>query len=356
MKWIILAVALLFVFGCTGAAVRENTVKIGYLSVLSGSTASSFEPSVVLAQLAVDEANAAGGINGKKIELLVDDTVYKPKNTLSILNKMMDIDGVDVFVVHGSVPAVSAIPVINERKKIMIAGISSNPIIAKASDYVFRLTPNSEKQSKLMAEHLKGKKVGLIYESNSYTQPIKENFVKYFEGELVAIEEIDVESQDYRTQISKVKSKEPEVLVLLGLFRGALLIKQTREIFPEAVIVGNEFLGSETIFDLVGVLAEGITVVVADFDPGAETQRVFDYYMDKTGKDRVPFAMYTSETYDAMRLLIDALKHGNDVEEIRKYLSSVKRFEGIVGTFGFDEDGDSTRGFEIKTVTNGTLV
>jgi branched-chain amino acid transport system substrate-binding protein len=136
----------------------ENSIKIGWISDLSSATSKygAYEAGM----LAVNEINSNGGINGKKIELIVEDGKCDTKEAITAINKLINIDGVK-FVLggHCTAESMAIAPIVEQNKIIMLAAITSTPLLSDAGDYIFRTSSISTVQSDLMAKAAIGKGV-----------------------------------------------------------------------------------------------------------------------------------------------------------------------------------------------------
>jgi len=346
----------------------QGSYKIGIMYPLSGDGAAYGIPIQKTTQYAIDEINAKGGINGKKIEPVYEDSKCNPKDGNAAAQKLINIDKVKVII--GGVcsgETLGAAPLANENKVVIISPSATSPdITTKGGDFVFRLAPSDAYAGVVASDYayneLKARKAAIISEATDYSQGLrrvfKENFAK-LGGEIVSDETYNPEDTDFRTQVTKVKASAPDVVYLVPqtVPKGVLLVKQTKEaginnqLLTAEVLIGRNVI-KENAADMEGVI--GVEQKFDDKNPKAAP--ILAKYKQDT-KEEVPFPAYMSAAYDIVYLVSDAIaKNGYDGEKIRDYLYNVKNYDGAVGKVSIDGNGDVVLDFNVKQIKNGQLV
>lgn len=345
----------------------EGSYKIGVMYPLSGDAAAYGIPIQMTTKIAADEINAKGGVNGKKIELIYEDSKCNPKDGNAAAQKLVNIDKVKVII--GGVcsgETLGAAPITEANKVILISPSASSPDITKAGDFVFRLSPSDAFAGIVAANYafndLKAKKAAVISESTDYAQGLKrvfkENFAK-FGGEVVADETYNPEDTDFRTQATKAKAANPDVVYLLPQTtqKGVLLVKQVKEAGIKSQLLTAEVLIGRNVVQENAADVEGIIGIEQKFDDKApKAAALISKYMQQS-KEEPPFPAFMSAAYDAVYMISDAIgKYGYDSEKIRDYLYTIKNYDGAVGKVTIDINGDVILDYSIKQVKNSQLV
>ena len=353
----------------TGEEKKElvGSYKIGVMLPLTGDGAAYGLPIQKAVKIALDEVNAKGGVNGKKLEAVYEDSKCNPKDGNAAAQKLVNIDKVKVIV--GGVcsgETLGAAPIAEENKVIMISPSATSPDITKAGDFIFRVAPSDAYAGIVASDYafknLNAKKAAVISESTDYAQGLrrvfKENFAK-LRGEVVADEVYNPEDTDFRTQVIKVKAENPDVIYLVpqAPAKGILLIKQLKEAgITQQLLTAEVIIGRNIIKDNAADV-EGLIGVEQKFDDKAPKSAAFlEKYKQQT-KEEAPFPGYMAGAYDIVYLLADSIgKYGYDSEKIRDYFYAIKDYEGAVGKLTIDANGDPIMDYSIKQARNGELV
>lgn len=382
MKNRILAILTLFVLILSACAVQQQpaqqttektaqfqgSYKIGVIFPLTGDAASYGLPAQRAAKIAADEINEKGGVNGKKLEFVYEDGKCNPKDGNAAAQKLVNIDKVKA-IIGGfcSGETLGAAPITEQNKVILFSPSATSPDITKAGDFVFRDAPSDAfagvVASNYAYDELKGRKAALITETTDYAQGLrrvfKENFAK-LGGGIVADETYNPDDTDFRTQVTKIKSSNPDFIYIVPQTpqKGILIVKQINEAGLNLRLLGSEAIisGKNEIKDNAAIL-EGLIGVEQKFDEKApKAAALLAKYKQQTGLEPT-FPAYMSGTYDIVYLLADAIaKNGYDSEKIRDYLYAVKDYDGAVGKITMDENGDPIMEYSIKQVKSGELV
>src|SRR3989338_10042895 len=244
----------------------QGTYKIGVMYPLTGDGASYGLPIQRTTKIAIDEINAKGGVNGRKLEAIYEDGKCNPKDGNAAAQKLVNIDKVEVII--GGVcsgETLGAAPIAEENKVALISPSATSPDITNAGDFIFRLAPSDAFAGIVAAEYaskdLKTSKAAIISETTDYAQGLRNVFKSYFEdlgGEIVADETYNPEDTDFRTQVTKVKAANPDIIYLVPQApqKGLLLVKQIKEaglkqqqLLTAEVIIGQRDMIKENAAD-----------------------------------------------------------------------------------------------------------
>ena len=267
---------------------ETGPIKMGIATILSGDFAAAGENMVNATKLAVKEINDKGGINGRMIELTVEDSGCSSKEGLSAVQKLISTDGIR-YIVGGmcSNGTLAGAPIANQNKALIMTPVTGGSNVDNAGEYIFR-NANSD----VLAGHdiaiamikLGYKDVGVVAEVTEYTLDIKKTFEQTIQeqgGTVVISEEFQSGTQDYRTLASKVKEKKPQAVLVLSQTgtNAAQFIKQSREIgFTPALFTDFTLASNDNAKKILGSF-EGLYFADPAYDAeSAETKAFFNEY------------------------------------------------------------------------------
>jgi len=341
----LLMLALIF-YGC---GKKEDVIKIGVAGPMTGDQAkmgTDFKNGVTLA---VEEWNAKGGVLGKKIALTIEDDQHDPKQAVSVANKLVNADAVGIIGHFNSSCSIPASDVYNRAGIPMISPGSTNPqFTEKRYKGVFRVCGRDDQQGKVGAEFvinkLKLKKLAIIHDKTTYGQGLADEFKKFVADkvEVVYYSGIIQGDKDFKTVLTAMKDKKPELLYFGGIYPEAgLIVRQAKELGINIPLMSGDGTIDPKFIEIAGAkAAEGAYLT---FSPDARkipTAKAFiDAYEKKFGEIG-PYSMYA---YDAANVMLTAIKEAGtkDGKAIIEKLHSME-FNGAVGKIKFDEKGDVT--------------
>ena len=365
IAWLVVIVfvvyALVSMVGKSSPSATSGTIKIGFVAPLTGDAASIGQPVSKAVELAVKEANDAGGINGNKIELIEEDGACNTKKASDAGSKLISIDKV-VGIIGGLCSGESSAfgPNAMQNKVVMISPASSAPALSKLGKYFFRVYPSDEFQGKFAAEYIfntmKIKKVAVIYTNTDWGTGIRAVFVNRFKelgGSIVLDEGTAQESRDFRTTLAKLKTSGAELVYVPIFPEGTVaLMKQLKEAAIKVKVFGAD-AWSDTKFktDVDGSF-EAQYVEVKTGSSEDFTSKFMKAYPDQK------IGIGTAQGYDATRILLNAIKSVG-TEDGDKLASTIRatKFDGISGHIEFDQNGDMTEANYVikKLLGNGKV-
>ena len=343
-----------------GEAKEEGTIKIGFIGPQTGDISSLGEIAKITAELAVKEINDAGGVKGRNIELIAEDSQCTPTGGTNAVNKLVNIDKVTA-IVGGlcSSETAPAAPIAQEAGVPMIAYCASAPGITKVGDYIFRVYPSDTFQSVFAAEYayntLQKKNVAILYVKNDWGQGLHDGFTARFKelgGTIVYDESFAQDARDLRTQITKVKEANPDLLVFYSHpDAGVPGLKQMKELGLTSPILGGDAFDDPKIPTEGAEAAEGVMYSVTKLLIPEDFKSKFQAATGKEIKICGPHA------YDAVKVLAKVMEEaGSDKTAIRDELAKVKDYQGVSGVITFNTDGDITNNeYEVKVIKGGKV-
>lgn len=324
-----------------------DTIKVGVYGDLTGQTASFGQSTKNGIQLAVDEINAAGGVNGKKFELVVEDDQGKPEQAKTVISKLINQD--KVIAVLGEVAStnsLAAAPVAQEAKVPMISPSSTNPKVTEVGDYISRvcfIDPfQGSAMAKFAAKTLNAKTAAILGDATSdyskgLTQFFEEEFAKQG-GKVVAKEAYTNTDPDFKGQLTKIRDLKPDVIYVPGYYgQVGIIAKQARELGMNMPLLGGDGWDSPDLWKLGGESLKNAYIsnhYSAD-NPAPEIQNFVKNYQAKFGA--VPDSL-AALAYDSAKVLADAIKRAGGTESVKlkDAINATKNFAGVTGMITLD--------------------
>jgi len=353
---------MIFSYGCAKKEGKE--IKIGAVLPLTGEAAQWGIPPQKGAELAIEQINAKGGLNGKKLSITFQDDTCNPQNAVSALQSILTGNS-SIKLVMGAVcsSATLAIAPIAEKQGILlISPASTSPKITDAGDFIFRDIPSDALRGKVFAEYLFEKenlrKVGLLYINNDAGIGNKNAFSERFKelgGTIVGEETYDQGSTDVRSQLTKLKSLDLEALMVVSYPADTIIVvRQAKELAPKlSLFFQAEAVEDPSVIKALGKNLDGIKYILPAKAEGEIPSKFASDYKNKFGSAPELFA---AEGYDAINLLALGIKQCNgkaDANCIKNFLLTVKDYQGASGIITFDRHGDVTKPMAIREIREG---
>ncbi len=366
----IIAVTVMAFTGCSKREKGEASVyKLGVAAPFTGQYSEYGNMVYNGIELKVDQVNAAGGINGKMIELDKGDELCDPKEAAIVAQKFIADDEILAVIGHlCSSATLAAQTYYDEAGLVEFSPTSTQVDIGKGSIWTFRDVYRDDFQGKFLAKYAKeaiGKKsVAIFYENNDYGIGLKNAFeerARELGMKVKAVEAYTSQDTDFTSQLAKIKDSKPGVLFIAGLYNeGALIAAQARQLGISAQIMGGDGIGSPGYIDNAAKAAEG-TLITQPFLLDAATGKAKEFgkaFRERYSKDPDWMA---ATSYDAAGILIDAIKNSDATRRgVRNYLASMdsreKGYYGVTGITYFDENGDCYKPIYVMTVKDGKFV
>lgn len=367
MVLIIAAIFWVVTINNSKKSIDNRPVKIGVSTMLSGDWAALGNNIVNAAKLAVVNINSSGGINGREVQLVVQDSGLDSKTGLSAVQKLINTDGVR-YIIGGtsSNGTMASAPVVNQNHVIYMTPVTGGTDIDSAGEYVFRTANSDLLSGRDLAEaayKLGYKKVDTITEVTSYTLDMDKTFENTFKslgGVISVSEQFQPGTTDFRTIVAKVKSSKPDAVLVLSQtgIGGAHFVKQVKEVgISGPFFTDFTFMSNADVKKIIGSF-EGIYFADPAYNSDASTtQAFFSLYQKVYGTaSMIPF--HAASTYDSVMMLADSLRAvGDDNVKVHDWLlSNIKNWNGLMGTYSLDAQGNSNLGFTVKVIKGGVGV
>jgi branched-chain amino acid transport system substrate-binding protein len=342
-------------------------ILIGEYGSLTGSEASFGQETHNAIMMAVEEANATGGVNGRKIRILTEDDQSKAEEAANAVTKLITQN--NVVAVLGEVASSSSLaaaPICQANKVPMITPSSTNPSVTEKGDYIFRVCFLDSYQGQSMANYLtnelKMKTAALLIDmrsdySTGLAQFFEQQFVKNG-GRIVARQSYAKGDNDFRSQLTAVRAANPEVIFVPGYYNDiGQIAMQARDLGIQQPFAGGDGWESPKLVEIGGKALEGSFYSTHYFpsDPNPIIQKFVTKYRQQHG--RTPDGL-AALAYDATLIAVDAIKRAGttDGPKLRDAIAATKDFHGVTGTITLGPDRNPQgKSMVIVEVRNGQL-
>lgn len=362
-------------------AFAEDTIKLGAMFDLSGRAAFIGTPTKLVAEMAVEKINAAGGINGKKIELVIADTTADPAKTVSIAKKFIFKDNVVAIIGPTLTDTGMAIKkVVDEGKTPTFMTVGGDPVIMgdKFGPYtwVFKSPQRSSTAVERMFIYLKEKgltKIALLSAADGFGKDgahwIDQLAPKY--GiDIIARESFGTRDTDMTAQLTNAKNSKPQAIVAWTIGpAGSILAKNVKQLGIDLPLFQCHGLPDPKYIELAGAASEGnrmpstklmVAGQLADSDPQKPVILEFIKMYNEKGYDKqFPINTHSGYAWDAIMMVADAIKKaGTEKEALRQAIENTKGYVGISGVYNItpeDHNGLGVDSMVMVQVKNGTF-
>jgi branched-chain amino acid transport system substrate-binding protein len=341
------------------------TIKVGEYASLTGKEAAFGQSSHKGTVLAIEQINAAGGVLGKKIELISEDNQSKAGESVTIAQKLISRD--NVIAVLGEVASgrsLEAAPICQRSQIPMISPSSTNPKVTEMGDYVFRVCFIDPFQGTVMAKFakdtLRAKRVALLFDvaaaySVGLAEYYKQTFIKDG-GEIIIEQKFSSGDKDFKAQLTAIKTLNPDAIFAPCYYTEAgLLVSQARQLGMDMPIFGGDGWEAPQLIEIAGKALEN-TFYSTHYSPENQAPIVQDFVKKFKARwsDETPDAM-AALGYDSAMVLADAIKRAGTTEgpKLRDAIAATKDFESITGKTTMDAQRNASKAAVIVTVKDG---
>jgi branched-chain amino acid transport system substrate-binding protein len=372
-----IAIASLALLGCppksaeqtgTAASAGGGEILVGEYGSLTGPQATFGQSTHNGIMMAIDEVNAAGGVNGRKIKVLTEDDQSKQEEAANAVTKL--ISQQSVVAVLGEVASSSSLaaaPICQANKVPMISPSSTNPEVTKKGDYIFRMCFLDDYQGHSIADYVTKslgiKSAAILTDVKSdYSQGLGHFFEEQFVangGKIVAKASYANGDSDFKSQLTSVKAANPQILFVPGYYTdiGQIAI-QAKDLGITAPIVGGDGWESPKLIEIGGKALEGSYYSNHYFygDPAPIVHDFVQKYKERYGQ--TPDAL-AALGYDTAKVLAEALKRAKKIDgpSLRDAIGQTQGFSGVTGTINIGPDRNPVgKKLVIEEIKNGQLV
>jgi branched-chain amino acid transport system substrate-binding protein len=354
---LVVAAGLLFV-GCqkedaAETAEKAASIKIGFIGPMTGDYANYGTLMSQAVRLAVDERNAAGGVKGINVEVVVEDSEGTVEKGQAAIEKLASVDKVTGMVgaVFSGV-SIAIAPRAQAEQIVMISPSSTHADLPGIGSYIFRTVPSDALQANVagayFAEELGIKRLAVLYVKNDYSQGLYEEVSKSFTahgGEIVAVETALQGDKDFRTQLTKIKGENPEAIYIPNyVAEMAQTLEQAASLNMDVQFLSADGFSNPEIFDLAGDYTNGVIYtgpVEADITPGSA-----GFVADYAAKWGVEPDSFSKNSYDGANIIMDAIESAYsgtgtiDRAAVRDAVAATENYTGVSGDVSFASNGD----------------
>lgn len=360
-----------FAFAATvllaSCAKQSETIKVGEYGSLTGKEATFGQSAHKGIVMAIEELNAAGGVLGKKIELLSEDNQTKAGESATVAKKLIARDKVVALLGEvSSGRSLEAGPIAQAEHIPMIAPAATNPKVTEIGDYVFRVCFIDPFQGTVMAkfaaQDLKAKRVAIISSmSNAYSVGLAKFFRETFvaSGGTIAVEQRYSEGdKDFHAQLTSVKGAGVDAVFVPGYYtESALIVRQARDLGITVPFFGGDGWVSDQLLQIGGAAMNGC-YYSTHFSPEDSSPAVqaFVKKFKARWNNETPDA-FAALGYDAAEVLVDAVKRAGTTAgpQLRDALAATKDFHGATGVTTIDANRNATKPATIIAIRDGKL-
>lgn len=365
---VLLAPAVLLLAGCgPREAAPTQSIKIGNYAAITGKDGTFGDSSTKATRLAVDEINAAGGVLGLPLELVVEDTQSKPGEASTAVKKLITRDRVVALI--GEVTSSRSLEgagVAQAFKIPMLTPSATNPSVTATGDYIFRACFIDPFQGSVLAtfarEKLKSQRAALLTSiSSAYSTGLGDVFRRQFPssgGTIVSDQKYAEGDKDFKAQLTAIKAANPDVIFVPGYYTEvALIAKQVRELGITVPLMGGDGWEAPELIQIAGGAIDGCyySTHYSAESPDPKVQSFVQKYRARFD-GRTPDGM-AALGYDAAYMMADAIRRAGSTEPaaIRAALAATKSFDGITGRIDMDADRNASKPAAILTIKAGVF-
>jgi branched-chain amino acid transport system substrate-binding protein len=339
---IIIVLAIYYGVGKKQTSTTEKEpIKIGAIFALTGQLAKLGEQFKNGVTFAVEEINRQGGINGRKIELIIEDNQSDVKAAVSAFNKLVEIDKVKYVLSFGSAINLALKP-IAEEKRVLLFADAAHPKITENAKFIVRHSNIANSDAKVLIEGVKNKKpksVGIIFVNDDWGVVFNKEFNRLlleFNPSIKITSESHLPSDtDFRTQLTKILKNNPNTIIIASFGSApGIIIKQLRELgYDKNIFVNIGFILTTDAQKIAGDAAKGIYYQTME-----ESKDFENVYMQRYGKKPGLFARYAYTDIEILKYAIE--KAGDDPEGVVNFIKNLGKFEGTYENVEINSQGD----------------
>ena len=357
------AAILLTAFASVDAA---DTIKIGLLAPLTGFAAADGASVKNSVGLAVEKVNKAGGLLGKKIELVTYDDRADAKEAVALAQKLIQQDKV-VGLVAGSysMPTRAVAPLFQDEGIPLVAAYAIHPDVTKAGNFNFRNGFLGAVEGRAAAhtavELLKAKKIALLTSDNDFGRTLAEGFNEYLakrakgRAEIVIALTYPMSEKDFKPYLSKIKEVNPDVIFSSGYyFQTGPVLKQARELGMKTQIIGEEGADSPKTLEIAGDAAEGF-IIVTNLNRDDKRPFVQEFLKEYETRFKIQPDMVGASAYDAFMIICDGIARAKSTagKAVRDAIAATKDYDGLTGVIKGFNKGEVVKEVQVQQVKNG---
>ena len=358
--WWMAAAVLVLLAPAVGVAAADGEILIGMNTPMTGANAANGALWIKAAKLAEKQINAAGGINGKQVKLLIVDDQSTNPGALAAVNKSIEQDKVLALLgVTTSTQILAVSETIKQAGIPTLVGGSAVAVTRQGNPWMFRVRPDdsivAQGMIKYIKEEMKLSKVGILHDADAFGTgggDLVERYAKENGLTVVKREKYAGTDRDFTAQLLALKNAGAEVMVVYATAGPAIAViqRQYRQIGSPYKFLGSPTSAQENTLNLSKEAAEGL-VAMMDNVPGETLKKYAVDYKKEYNEELNTFAAFD---YDALNILATAIrKGGEDRAKVREAILATKGYVGVLGTYSFTPNGDSLHTASVVQIENG---
>jgi branched-chain amino acid transport system substrate-binding protein len=370
LKQILLAGALV-ALACNPGREAQTTdatsdIPVGVYGALTGGEAAFGTSTVQGAKIAADEINAAGGINGRKIRLVIEDDQGKAEEAATVVTKLItSSDVVALIGENSSNQSLAAAPIAQANGVPMISPSSTNPAVTEKGEFIFRVCFTDPYQGKALAAFVR-KNLNLqtaailVDQKNDYSVGLASVFRKEFEGaggKIVATQSYSGGDSEFRPQLTTIRNAKPQALFIPGFYTEVgQIATQARDLGITVPLVGGDGWDSPTVIQIGGKAVDGS--YFSDHYFVGDTRDVVKKFVDEYAKRHGKKPESTAALgYDAVQIFAQAAKRAGSFDRklIRDQMAATKDYPGVSGTITMGADRNPIKPVAMIKIENGQM-
>lgn len=353
MKKLLLAAALVAALLCGSAAIAADTVKIGLMAPITGAFASEGQDMKKILDLMVEELNKVGGINGKKVELIVEDDGSTPRSAATAASRLVAAGVPAVVGTYGSAVTQASQDIYDEAGVVQIGtGSTSIQLTATGKKRFFRTCPRDDEQGRVAVEtlHKLGyKKVAILHDNSAYAKGLADEAKQIIEAkksaDIVFFDALLPGERDYSAILTKIKGVSPDAILFTGYYPEAgLLLRQMAGMKWSVPMIGGDATNNVDLVKIAGMeAATGYRFISPPMPSDIDSNMARNFLAAYQAKYKsLPSSIWSVMAGDAFNVLVEAIKaKGDDPTAITDYLhNDLKDYDCLTGKISFDEKGD----------------
>lgn len=340
----------------------DNAVTIGAVLAQTGSAASYGEWTKNGIEIAVDQINNEGGIDGKKVKVIYGDSQGVAKEAVSAYKLLSENKNMKSVITMMSAVAMAVKPLAQEDNIVQMEVSATVSGYSTPNDLSYRVGVTSYQLAKEVASvsynKFNSKNIALLYINNEYGKGMRDKVKEYYKGNILVEESFDQGGSDFRTSVLKVKQQEGQIeqIIMIGhLKESGILVKQLREGGVRTKILADLYtVKGPDFLSTAGSYSGGVVFVDSKYDANQNnTAKVFnEEYKKRFGKEST---YYSAQAYDSLMSVALANKGCDNNQCVKTKLDNLD-FEGASGKIKFDQNGDVEKELVLKVIKDGNYV
>lgn len=358
-KGLFFTLILAFLIG--GCSKTGNEIHIGAILPLTGGAAQWGVPARNGVMLAVDQINADGGINGKKIALdLQDDQCDPTKGVSAVQNLISTNKPVAIVGAVCSSVSLAIAPILEKDKVIMISPASTSPLLSNAGNYIFRDISTDKLRADVFAQYIMSlgiKSLSILYINNDGGVGATDAFVQEYQklGGVVRFKDAYQQGQtEFRSEVAKAKRASAEAVMIVSYPSDtSILLRELKQLnFKGKIFALTEALDDPTVVKAAGNAANGVVYIVPAPAEGQQATEFAKQYKAEYGSEP---PLYSAEAFDAVYLLKKVCAEVPDLDpaKLADSLHAVSGYKGASGSITFQKSGDVIKPMAIMKIADG---